>query len=1181
MTTAAQPGRLEGRITLINGDAGSIADAIARRFLAAGATVVVAGRDAQQLAGYRQRLLEAEGIAGDRVVAVPFDGSDMDRLRTGVAQIVQRLGHVDVLVSCASGARGTPVDIALSAANTPPPDVQSLADAVDELVGMPWNLTRALAPHLHAGASIIHVAAPAGLGDLECIAGAALRTISAELARELAARGVRVNTLLPAAPESDSAAAASQLPAANATDIANAALFLASEESAAFSGHRCETAAGMGQAAESRTTFTSRPGLRAVDASATVILICAGDQVDAALDLADELRACRATVAIGFRDPAALDRAETLLRDAGRPESIDMYGRPTGAPPPLLLHLDPLDPQAAAQALDQARDALGTPRHVVVFPARGSAGAAGCGSLVDADDRVVDQLLREELGGAVTLARLLTRFWSAAEGDSSHRVLFITNPDDGRGNHYADVLRSAIEQLCRLWRHDSAEAPRAPKVWCNQLVRYSNSEAAAGDFASAWVARLLASAKRIDEINLYLPSHLAGSIGIHTRGFGYAESLFGLHMGKVALITGGSAGIGGQIGRLLAVSGAFVVLAARRAEELERMREQIVGEVRDAGYLDAQQRVVVLPGCDVAEESAWTRIADQVLERFGRCDYLINNAGIAGAEEMVIDMPHEAWRHTLKANLISNYALIRLLAPAMKQNGGHIVNVSSYFGGEKYVAIPYPNRSDYAVSKAGQRALAEALARFMGPQVQINALAPGPVEGDRLKGSGARPGLFARRARLILENKRLNDLHAALIAAHRDSGAAVGDLLPALAANQVQALADGKAPAPLRRLAAQVLDATDPAAAARTYLMNETIARKLERRLEVGGHLRAGTAGAPARLAAACGDVPDPFFAQAQIDREAAKVRDGILGMLDLRRMPTEFDVALATVFYLADRNVTGETFHPSGGLNFERTVSEGELFGKPDQQRLQKLAGTKVFLIGEHLHQHLTALAQCFLDDYRAARVVLITETEESARALTAALPAHEAAGRLVGIAAGSDIEGAIDRACIEHGQPGPVVSTPFRPLPQGRLAASRPDWSDVLTTEDFTALVEHQITHHFRVAQKASLIDGANLTLVTPPTSARSTAEEFALGNFVKTTLHALTATLGAESERTAHHVPVNQVDLTRRARNEEPQNATEEQEELARFATAVLLTSAPLPTPKDSRYRSRIYRGKAITV
>jgi malonyl-CoA reductase/3-hydroxypropionate dehydrogenase (NADP+) len=922
------------------------------------------------------------------------------------------------------------------------------------------------------------------------------------------------------------------------------------------------------------------------------MLICAGDQAEDALDLAEMLRACRATVAIGFRDRAALDRAEQALRLVSRPPSTDMYGRPTGAPPPLLLHLDPLQPDAAGAALRQARDTIGVPRHVLVLPARGLDAGMPPASLLEADDATVQRLLHDELAGTVALGRLLTRFWRESGGEASHRVLFVSNPDDGRGNVFADVLRAGIEQLCRVWRHESAldaararaeaaaggEAGAPPAVWCNQLIRYSNGEAAAKDFAAGWVARLLGSAKRVDEINLYLPARLAKSIGIHTRGFGYAESLFGMHMGKVALITGGSAGIGGQLGRLLAISGAHVVLAARRAEELERMRAQIVREVADAGYLDPEARVHVLPDCDVGEEASWQRIVDQTQARFGAVDYLINNAGVAGAEEMVIDMPHDAWRRTLKANLISNYALIRLLGPGMKQRGGYIVNVSSYFGGEKCVAIPYPNRSDYAVSKSGQRALAEALARFMGPQVQINALAPGPVEGDRLKGVGGRPGLFARRARLILENRRLNDLHAALVGAKRESGWPMRELVTHLADNRVQTLAESEAPAPLRRLAGQIQKGTDPEAAGFIFLMNASIARKLMRRLEVGGELEAGTAPFPQ---SAFADVGDPFFSPGQTEREAAKVRDGILGMLDLGRMPTEFDVALATVFYLGDRNITGETFHPSGGLNFDRTVAEGELFGRPAQQRLEKLAGATVYLIGEHLQQHLGALARSFLDEHQAARVVLIAETEDGARALAAALPDHAAAERMVSVIAGADIEDAIDRARARYGLPGPVVCTPFRPIPRRRLAATRPDWSDVLTIREFEDVVEQQITHHFRVAQKVSLMEGANLTLVTPQTSAQSSAEEFALANFVKTTLHAFTATAGAESERTAHTVPVNQVDLTRRARSEEPQDGAEEQEELGRFVTAVLLTSAPLPTPKESRYRSRVSRGKAITV
>jgi malonyl-CoA reductase/3-hydroxypropionate dehydrogenase (NADP+) len=1238
--TATQPGRLAGKIALVTGGAGEIGEVLTRRFLAEGATVAIAGRNLAKLDDHRRRLIDDAGVPPERLLSVRMDGSKIDDVRAGVAEILARLGRIDVLVNNAgsAGPRRALTEIPLTTEEVQHPDRESLLDALGSLVGVTWNLTRAVAAGMAPGSSIINVSTILSRTEYYgCIPyvvpKAAMNALGDGLARELGERGIRLNTIYPGPMESERVLSVFQTTdtlkgvaegstaaqflgtmrlnrpdAAGAPvkrfpaplDVANAAVFLASDESAAFAGHAFEVTHGMDVPAESRTTFASRPGLRAVDASGTVIVICAGDQAEDALDIAEVLRACRATLAIGFRDAGALHRAEKLLRNSTRPVSADMYGRPTDAPPPLLILLDPLEPSAAMEALNHVRDVLGPPQHALVLPAIGNTPPTDlveprAASLAEADDASVQQLLRDELGGAVALARLLARFWNADGSDSPHRVLFMTNPDDGSGNRFAAILRAGVEQLCRAWRHESAlvkgaggsivagqERAAQARVWSNQLVRYSSGEPAARDFAAGWAARLLGSAKLVEEINLYLPDPLASAIGIHTRGFGFSESLFGMHMGKVALVTGGSAGIGGQIGRLLAISGARVMLAARRADELERMRAQIVREVRDSGYLEAEKRVEVLANCDVSDEASWSRMVEHTLAKFGRVDYLINNAGIAGAEEMVIDMPHDAWRHTLKANLLSNYALIRLLAPAMKQTGGYIVNVSSYFGGEKHVAIPYPNRSDYAVSKAGQRALAEALAKFLGPQVQINALAPGPVEGDRLKGTGERPGLFARRARLILENRRLNDVHAALVVANRESGVPVSDLLPALAANRVETLAASDAPAPLCQLARQILEGTEANSPARAFLVNAPIARKLAKRLVVGGHLLPGPArDETALLSIACSEVPDPFFAQAQIDREAAKVRDGILGMLDLRRMPTEFDVALATVFYLVDRNVTGETFHPSGGLNFERTVTEGELFGKPGRERLVKLAGTTVFLIGEHMHLHLIALARSFLDDHNVAKIVFITETAARAESLTAAIPEHEKAGRAVALAAGEDLEGAIDRACAAHGRPGPVVSTPFRPLPQTRLAASRPDWSDVLTTEEFTELVEHQITHHFRVAQKASLIDGANLTLVTPPTSARSTAEEFALANFVKPTLHAFTATLGAESERTVHHVPVNQVDLTRRARNEQPQNEAEKEEELARFVTAVLLTSAPLPTPRDSRYRSRIYRGKSITV
>jgi malonyl-CoA reductase / 3-hydroxypropionate dehydrogenase (NADP+) len=461
--------------------------------------------------------------------------------------------------------------------------------------------------------------------------------------------------------------------------------------------------------------------------------------------------------------------------------------------------------------------------------------------------------------------------------------------------------------------------------------------------------------------------------------------------------------------------------------------------------------------------------------------------------------------------------------------------------------------------------------------VQINAIAPGPVDGDRLRGTGERPGLFSRRARLILENKRLNEIHAALVEAQR-AGARIPALLPALLANNVAALRTVQVPA-LQSLAAVIADQNVNGGLAGRFLMNEAICHKLVRRLRLGGELPdSGEALPPFNAPPA----DEPFFAPELIRREAGRVRDGVLGMLYLRRMPTEFDVAMATVYYLADRNVSGETFHPSGGLKLDRTVTEGELFGKGSRERIAQLAGRTVFLVGEHLHTHLLRLSRAFLDDCGVARVVFVTESEATGQTLLHALGDHAATGRAVCIAAGDDIEGALKQARARYGLPGPVVSTPFRPLPTCRLSAdASSDWGDVLSAAGFADVVEHNLTHHFRVARTVSLMHGAQLVLVTPETSARSSAEEFALANFIKTSLHALTATLGAESERTAHHVPVNQVDLTRRSRSEEPRGAGEEAEELERFVSAVLLTSAPIPAPHESRYRARIYRGNAITV
>ncbi len=191
-----------------------------------------------------------------------------------------------------------------------------------------------------------------------------------------------------------------------------------------------------------------------------------------------------------------------------------------------------------------------------------------------------------------------------------------------------------------------------------------------------------------------------------------------------------------QLGRYLAIAGARVLLSARSESKLQEARNQIIEELSGVGYPNPENRIHILADIDVGDPAALDKLHQKSVELFGGVDFLINNAGISGAEEMVVDMSLADWQRTMEANLISNYSLIRKFGPMMKERGkGSVLNVSSYFGGEKYVAVAYPNRADYAVSKAGQRVLAEILSRHLGPEIQINALAPGPVDGARLRGS--------------------------------------------------------------------------------------------------------------------------------------------------------------------------------------------------------------------------------------------------------------------------------------------------------------------------------------------------------------------------------------------------------------------------------------------------------------
>ena len=935
--------------------------------------------------------------------------------------------------------------------------------------------------------------------------------------------------------------------------------------------------------------MSSRPDLRTLDGEGTTVLVAAGDQVADALAIARVQADLGAQVLLGLASEEGVQAARAALGgDADGPGPDPRGSRDRRIEPVLFDRGRPGALRAAlAASRGRAAAAHGLLHGAIVLPAHGARRFRG--SLTGIADEDVADFLATELAGAISVARELTRFWDeTAPRGATPRAVFMSNGDDGAGNVYADILRAAVEELIRVWRDESElqarAGDRAAPEWSNQILRWSSADAESLPFTAGQAARLLFMERRIPQICLYAPTRIAEVTGAQRSVLGWTESLTGLHLGKCVLITGGSAGIGGQLARLLAIAGAKVMITARRAEPLLEMRAAIVRELEEVGYYRPGDRVQVLAGIDVASEAALRQAFEATLQAFGRIDYLVNNAGVAGAEQMVVDMDPEAWRATLQANLNSNYSLIEKVVPLMKAQGsGYILNVSSYFGGEKYIVVPYPNRADYAVSKAGQRALVENLARFVGPEIQINAIAPGPVDGQRLRGREGQAGLFDRRARLILENRRLNALHGAMLQA-LDAGSSLDAVLNALAPNDVGLLARAAgAPAPLRELAARIaaeLDAgAEPGHSSRHYLMTHALAARLVERLRGGG-----TLADPLDLQRAQGwvgalpEAPAPFIDPAAAQAEAEKIRSGMLGMLHLRRMPTETDVALATVFFMADRAISGETFEPSGGLRQERTITERELFGRAKLERVRRMEGETVWFVGEHLAEPIAAAARLFLAEGHVGGIVMLTRTHrrgEAIRAALGAVPGHE---RVTYLAVGDDLEAGLDLALQLRGRPAAVVSTPFAPLPTVLFGGPG---EEHLNGAGFAALVEANLTHHFRVARKVSLFEGTRLILCSPDVPVGGPPAQFALANFVKTALHALTATLGVENERLSTAVPVNQINLTRRMHSEEPRDAAEQAEEYGRFAHAVLLEAAPLAEAQESRYRARLYRGLAITV
>jgi NAD(P)-dependent dehydrogenase (short-subunit alcohol dehydrogenase family) len=185
--------------------------------------------------------------------------------------------------------------------------------------------------------------------------------------------------------------------------------------------------------------------------------------------------------------------------------------------------------------------------------------------------------------------------------------------------------------------------------------------------------------------------------------------------GRVAVVTGASSGLGERFSRVLLAAGASVVAVARRTDRLAELAAE-------------SDRVLAVPA-DMAVPEQVDRIVPAALERFGRLDVVVNNAGL-GVPAPAVDEDLDSFRYTLDVNLVGAFHLARLAArPMLEAGSGSVINISSVLG--LVAAWPIPDAS-YSASKAALVGLTRDLAcQWAGRGVRVNALAPGffPSEG--------------------------------------------------------------------------------------------------------------------------------------------------------------------------------------------------------------------------------------------------------------------------------------------------------------------------------------------------------------------------------------------------------------------------------------------------------------------
>ena len=191
---------------------------------------------------------------------------------------------------------------------------------------------------------------------------------------------------------------------------------------------------------------------------------------------------------------------------------------------------------------------------------------------------------------------------------------------------------------------------------------------------------------------------------------------------KVAIITGASEGLGFEVAKKFILEGASITICSRNKQKLEIAHKNLIK------ILDSNQKILSICA-DVSKQSDVKNVIDQTIKKFGRCEILVNNAGIYGPKGLIEDVDWKQWEKTFQINVLGSILMIRNLLKHFKKNKyGKIIQMSG--GG---ATAPMPYLSAYATSKAAIVRFAETVALEVSDfKINVNSVAPGALNTKML-----------------------------------------------------------------------------------------------------------------------------------------------------------------------------------------------------------------------------------------------------------------------------------------------------------------------------------------------------------------------------------------------------------------------------------------------------------------